>query len=397
MLTRDRNKVKFKKWHFYLASKEGSKNREIVRKLRTTCRTTTGRVPGSKNVPLQMEKLTNACVQIEWPMPCTVDGCTRVLRMAIGNDWRRFVTDPVGAQGTAATAEEQEAREDAVVPATSAASAPPAAAAPGASSSGATPAEEHALLALDDRHNLLALTLEMCIQLYKAKDATDTYETPPNPYKLDWGAELGQGTFGKVYLGKLSSPGGDVSRMCAIKLLRDAKEDEALGFNSNATKAADEEVRRHVALGHHPNVVRLLDVGFFTRLHSKRRVGYKSLQQWTERNWTWENHLGLVFDLFEMDVRQFLQSCAFTQTGVRHVVNSTLAGLGFLHDRGCVHCDFKPANVFLRGSPTTRGCFEKQVLAQRQIGEWDPVHAPHQSRLEFLYQIPRSFEALGSI
>ena len=389
MLTRDRNQVKFKKWVFYLQNKEGSKNNEIIRELRRTCKTTTGRVPGSKNVPLQMEKLTNVCVQIAWPIPCTVDGCTRVLRKAIGSDWKRFVTAPVGTPGTAATAEEQEAREGALVPA---ASAPPP-----ASSSGATSAEEHALLALDGRHNLLALTLEMCIQLYEAKDATNTYDTPPNPYKLDWDAELGQGTFGKVYLGKLSSPGGDVSRMCAIKLLRDKKEDEALGFNSDATKAADEEVRRHVALGHHPNVVRLLDVAFFTRLHSKRRVGTKTLQQWTERNWTWENHLGLVFDLFEMDVRQFLQSSGFTQTGIRHVVNSTLAGLGFLHDRGCVHCDFKPANVFLRGSPTTRGCFEKKVLAQRQVGEWDAVHPPFQSLLEFHYQLPRSFEALGSI
>ena len=177
-----------------------------------------------------------------------------------------------------------------------------------------------------------------------------------------------------------------------------------MGFNSDAKEAAEEEVRRHVALGWHPNVVRLLDVGLFTRMHAPKPKP-SELQQLSaaartgvgHRTWQWEVHIGLVFDLYEMDVRQFVQKSVSTQTGMRHVLNSVIDGLGFLHDKGCVHCDLKPANILMRGSVSTRGCFEKEVLTKRQIGEWDPVEPADQSRVEFQYQIPRSFEALGSI
>ena len=108
-------------------------------------------------------------------------------------------------------------------------------------------------------------------------------------------------------------------------------------------------------------------------------------------------HIGLVFDLYEVDVRQFLQDYPFTQTGTRHVLNSVIAGLGFLHGNGMVHCDLKPANIFMRGAMSTRGCFEKKVLTQRFVGEWDPVDPACQTLLEVQYQIPSSFEALGSI
>ena len=36
-----------------------------------------------------------------------------------------------------------------------------------------------------------------------------------------------------------------------------------MGFHADAVFAADLEVKRHVALGLHPNVVGLVDVGFF--------------------------------------------------------------------------------------------------------------------------------------
>eukprot|EP00959_Pyramimonas_sp_CCMP1952_P303959 6361091-Pyramimonas_sp.AAC.1 len=44
-----------------------------------------------------------------------------------------------------------------------------------------------------------------------------------------------------------------------------------------------------------------------------------------------------------------------------------------------------------------RGCFEKEALTKRQIGEWDPINPAIQSRLEFQYQIPRFFDVFGSI
>ena len=109
-----------------------------------------------------------------------------------------------------------------------------------------------------------------------------------------------------------------------------------------------------------------------------------------------EVHIGLAFDLHEIDVNQFLEKSICTQSGMRHILNSVLAGLGFIHDSGCVHCDVKPANILMRGSAQSRGCFEKEPLTALELGEWDPVAPGPKSKLEFEYQIPRSFEALGS-
>eukprot|EP00959_Pyramimonas_sp_CCMP1952_P081229 1696986-Pyramimonas_sp.AAC.1 len=65
-----------------------------------------------------------------------------------------------------------------------------------------------------------------------------------------------------------------------------------------------------------------------------------------------------------------------------------------MHDRGLIHCDIKPANIPMRGSPQTRGCSEKQALVSRELGEWDPVVPCPKSKLQFDWQIPSSFEAL---
>ena len=103
-----------------------------------------------------------------------------------------------------------------------------------------------------------------------------------------------------------------------------------------------------------------------------------------------------MFDLYECDVRQFLQKSSFAQSGARHVLNTVLDGLHFIHERGCVHGDIKPANILMLGSVYLRGCFEKESLTEREVGEWDPVAPSEMSKLEFEYQIPRSFEAFGS-
>ena len=152
-----------------------------------------------------------------------------------------------------------------------------------------------------------------------------------------------------------------------------------MGFHADAVFAADLEVRRHVALGLHPNVVGLVDVGLFRHL---RLLG-------------WSAHIGLVFDLCEIDVRQFLKTSSFTQGGMRHVLNSVLEGLRFIHDRGCIHCDLKPANIFMRGAIHLRGCFGKEVLKLQQLGDWNAVAPCPHGRTEFQYQIPNSFEVRG--
>ena len=420
MLGRDRNLVRHQSWHVYLQlhDDEVQKSTETINKLKQACDTMTGRKKGGKNEPLKMETPTKRKVQITWPTPVTIDSCTRVLRQALGQNWEVYVSAPSGTgartqvpAATAETADEAESLEDivgeAIEAAASADPASPAAAAPGAPSSEA-PAREAYARGQDDiahrRHHLLSMILETISRLYENKDRTK-YEVPPCPFEVDWDAELGQGTFGKVYCGTLDRrPGGgedDVLALYAIKMLRDKKDDEELGFNSDAVEAANEEVMRHAALGYHPNVVRLNDVGLFTRSLAQeqrqlslagRRPGVrpKSLPQS-------EVHIGLVFDLYEIDVRQFLEKTSFTQSGVRHVLNSVLAGLGFIHDSGMVHCDVKPANVLMRGTLFTRGCFEKPALARWGLGDGDADEdTADQRRLEFHYQIPRSFEALGS-
>ena len=155
------------------------------------------------------------------------------------------------------------------------------------------------------------------------------------------------------------------------------------GLHADAVLAADLEVRRHVALGFHPNVVGLVDVGLFRQPPHRPRCNSPSA------------HIGLVFDLYEIDVRQFLQRSSFTQGGMRHVLNSVLEGLRFIHDRGCIHCDLKPANIFMRGAIHLRGCFEKEVLTPQQLGDWGAVAPCPHGRPELQYQIPNSFEVRG--
>ena len=168
-------------------------------------------------------------------------------------------------------------------------------------------------------------------------------------------------------------------------MLRDNEADVPKGFHADAVFAADLEVRRHVALGLHPNVVGLVDVGLFWQPPQRHRCN------------SWSAHIGLVFDLYEIDVRQFLKKSSFTQGGMRHVLNSVLEGLRFIHDRGCIHCDLKPANIFMRGAIHLRGCFEKEVLKLHQPGDWGAVAPCPHSRTEFQYQIPNSFEVRGEL
>ena len=91
--------------------------------------------------------------------------------------------------------------------------------------------------------------------------------------------------------------------------------------------------------------------------------------------------------MYEIDVRQFLKKSIFTRGGIRHVLNSVLEGLHFIHDRGCIHCDLKPANIFMRGAIHLRGCFFCDRSELQQLGEFE-----YNSRTMFQYQIPNSFE-----
>ena len=381
-LGRERNKVKCNIWGFYLKG-EGTGLLNTLKSLKFAAENFKARVPGGANQALLLQKVSRNKVQVSWPRPVSADACTRVLRLTLGVHWRDFVTDPAGVQGahqTAATVEEE---------------VPPPSAGPSCSGtlalSAATAEEpklEAATLATVRRPQLLSLKLEVITELYKNKNGSH-YDDLQQVYTVNWAAELGQGTFGKVYIGTNGSAtdlvlvndtrytGGREYTCFAIKMLRD-KDTETKKTKADAVWAADQEVRRHTALGVHENIVRLVDVGLFWGPPSRPGCNRRSA------------HIGLVCDLYETDVHQFLKDSFFTRGGMRHVLNNVLEGLRFIHDRGCIHCDLKPANIFMRGAIHLRGCFPTSASERfklQQLGEFQ-----YHKMTEFQYQIPDSFE-----
>ena len=373
---RGRNKVKFDVWGFYLKG-EGKGLQDTVKSLKAATETRRARVRGSAMQALTFEKVSRNKVQISWPLPVSADACARVLRLALGENWRDLVTDPAGVQG---------ARQTAAAAATAEREAAPPSVGPSGSGTCALigavaeePKPEAETLATVRSPHLLSMKLEMIIGLYKDTKGSH-YRELQQVYTVNWAAELGRGTYGKVYVGTNGSAtdiadqdaaGGEP--MCfAIKMLRD-KDTRFVKTGADAVWASEEEVRRHTALGSHPNLVGLVDVGLFWEPPTR-------LQQLSA-------HIGLVCDMYEIDVRQFLKISIFTGGGMRHVLNSVLEGLRFIHGRGCIHCDLKPANIFMRGAIHLRGCFSRDRFKLQQQGEFQYHRAT-----EFKYQIPSSFE-----
>ena len=286
-LGRKRNKVKCNIWGFYLKG-EGKESQNTLKSLKAAARTHKARVPGSANQALVLQKVSRNKVQNSWHRPVSADAATRVLKLALGENWRNIVTDPAGVQGadqTVATAEEESPQPT-----------------PGASCSGtfasrtATAEEakvEAATLAPCSKPHLLSMKLEMITASYKDKNRSH-YNDLQQAYSVNWAAELGQGTYGKVYLGMNVSATDtadlDTRTPCfAIKMLRD-KDTETKKTHADAVWAADQEVRRHAALGVHPNIVGLVDVGLFWE--PPNRPGCNSRTA----------HIGLVCDMYETDV-----------------------------------------------------------------------------------------------
>ena len=239
------------------------------------------------------------------------------------------MTDPAGVQGARQEAGTAEA------PVSSR----------GTSSLAATVASSAATAEARRGGNLLALKLEAFTRLYGSKEPK-RFEDLQSAYTVNWAAELGQGTYGKVYVGTKGPATGLHRDECqggfAIKMLRDKEADVPKGFNVDAVFAADLEVRRHVALGLHPNVVGLVDVGLF-----------RQPPHWARCN-SWSAHIGLVFDLCEIDVRQFLKSLLHTG---RHAPRPEQRSRGAaLHPRQWMH-SFRPQaskHLHARGDPFAR-------------------------------------------
>ena len=345
--------------------------------MKRVCDTRRARVLGGKCVFLQVQRfLGTKKVQIAWPQPVCADACTKVLKEAMGKKWRDFVTDPAVVQGApqaAATAREEEPPRSPGPPSSGAPATMPAAA-------GRPWQIEAATLATFRQPNLLPMKLEAMTAMYLVKDKSH-YEDLPQQYTVEWKAQLGEGTYGQVYVGKRvsakdlaakddSTPGSKHEEgICyAIKLHKD----------TNTGVAAEQEVRRHAVLGLHPNIVGLLDVVLVREPES--RSGCNSPKR----------YIGLVCELYETDVREFLKITRFTQGGMRHLLTCVLEGLRFLHGQGCVHCDLKPGNIFMRGAKRLRGCFFADGSPLQQHTGY-----PSRDSVDLHYQIPNSFEVCG--
>jgi serine/threonine protein kinase len=65
----------------------------------------------------------------------------------------------------------------------------------------------------------------------------------------------------------------------------------------------------------------------------------------------------LFFELFDVDVRQFLKAMPLQVPGMRHVLRSVLDALAFMHANDVLRADLKSGNVLLidRLLKTARG------------------------------------------
>ena len=58
--------------------------------------------------------------------------------------------------------------------------------------------------------------------------------------------------------------------------------------------------------------------------------------------------LGVVYERFEIDLHHFLQKSRLEIAGMRQVLRTVCAALTYMHGKGLVHADLKPANILMR-------------------------------------------------
>ena len=396
MATRNRNEKKFCKWSFYF-DKSGplAAQRRTLREVAESRQLSGGR-------QLLCTQATPHRVDVEWPTPVGYDAAMRLVKLSQTRE-RSFKLSgrPSGVPGSEASATqaapadpaaaaaaetadpaaaeeraEQGANEAAATPAGTApgtrASCQESAASTAGRGSSKRPSEaETSRIGGDPKlPNVARLPLKLEAVCAKHAGASDYYEELPHDFGVEWSTTLGEGTYGKVFLARRRS---DSHTAVAVKMIMFGK------TKSELATAAEEEVRRHASLPRHHNIVGLLDVGLFFHKTPTR------LQQFQESAPRVQASIGLVFDLYETDVRQYLKKKTFTAGGMRHVLKSIAEGLHFMHQSGLLHCDLKPANILMRGAGRFRGCFQRREL--RHVTAAAAATPP-----EVQYQIPASFE-----
>ena len=129
--------------------------------------------------------------------------------------------------------------------------------------------------------------------------------------------------------------------------------------------------------GDHPNIVKLLDAGLFRRE-------------------TLTRHLDLVYERFDGTLAQTV-SLPLKWDGVKHVLQSVLAGLAHMHARGVVHTDVSPKNIFLRGAGPHRRAWSR-ALRRGCISQDSPLADPEtkpEVTAAFDAHLPCTFEVGG--
>ena len=333
MVRRADKGTRFERWAIYFPA--GRRTR--------SCKKCLGKVVAAGKAKVQMEDVSDARVDLVWPRAVTFDSAWRLCMQASQKDSNFEVLGQ--PQGIAA--ENESAAAASAAAGSAAAGAGSAALASAAPAAGMAPAEDHAHAAdlapakkrqrrvrLSNKTSparatgkrrtpaarallpacLLTLKWEKILLLLKS----DSFVENAPQTEVFWNKLLGKGSFGKVYLGRVRC----TQQPVAVKMMK-------------ATDA-EIELRRCVAVANHPHIINIVDLEFFRDREKKSHSGMDP------------HCIGLVYDLFETDLRQFLEGAPLEIAGARHVLRSVISALTYMHELGILHADLKPPNILMR-------------------------------------------------
>ena len=346
---RDRRENKFRRWCFYFPSKQEvgrpSASQQALRE-----------VVQEGRAKIVYTAISNVRVDLEWPAPVTIDSPLRLCHLARTRcPTFHILGDPSGLDELVV---DERAREE------SAGAASAGAASAGAASAGVASAGVASAPAPTPRQCQPSFVIGIKIEhAFSALASGEDSGACHCDWDIDLEDVLGTGRWGKVHAAVHTEE-------VAIKMFD--KPDGPRGI-----RHADEEFKRIAAAGDHPNIVKLLDAGLFRRE-------------------TLSRHLGLVYERFDGTLAQTV-SLPLKWDGVKHALQSVLAGLAHMHARGVVHTDVSPKNIFLRGAGPHRRAWSR-ALRRGCVSQDSPLADPEtkpEVTAAFDAHLPCTFEVGG--